>query len=660
MTYGTDPSVHRLVMNRAPVGNVRMCVAKRKAVTRQDAVVGTAPSPPMRRLPPGHPGLLTVAASLDEGQFVVVRDRAGPRTLTHRTGAELAASLSDLPLYGRDLRLWLARPVDPGDQPWLHAYCGELAEMSGARVWAPPPGAWAELLDGCLDLGVRAPGGRTASWREYPPDGAEPGSFVSDADGRLMPVGGARVRQVGGVRVVAVPPGRDPVSAERFDSVWMRPGLSNVELATLDDGRLAVPYTDGSLLAVGGEELARLLRDAGWVDEDLCLLSAVTTTQAAAAEEHLRALATVLGVDIYHRTPDTNLSIQDGHPRAVWPDGRPATWHRTTPPGLAASQPRWSSDDGWLEPVTQVAARADDAAVTHPSAIEPFDPPGYEETGRDQPELVDAEPDARRSGLDWLPQPTPVNAAPLWLWVSSSAPAARAHTEGVPAAELFLLGRVDRDHEDPAWADHDVQLLVEPGAAVAAARVTAFAPERLRERLAVPGTYLIPAGWLDRARLPGPGETLDGRPRPGDGAAGDPVVLQCAGAAHGVAGVPEDVVTWPHRRHARVYAVHPARGATSEFVPVLRRRPTPAGGYRLLELDVPGDVAIDVPASAARMAELPLVRSCLPDFARDGFDLLLPRPFLDQVTVSRAFVAERGAWRAVAVPDLALDELLVG
>src|SRR5690606_33481004 len=117
-------------------------------------------------------------------------------------------------------------------------------------------------------------------------------------------------------------------------------------------------------------------------------------------------------------------------------------------------------------------------------------------------------------------------------------------------------------------------------------------------------------------------------------------------AAHGIDGVPEDVVAWPTESSGRAYALHPADGASAEFLALHRHRPAPMDGYRLLELRLPAGAAIDVPANTARLAHLPLVRSRLPDLARDGVDLVLPRRLLGQVAISRAFVPRRGSWRS--------------
>ena len=638
-----------------------------------------------RRLAPGHPELLTVAASIQDGAFVVGQladDRSGPVIEAAYTGIEFAAALSGLPLYGRNLRLWLDRPADPPDQRRLDAHLTDLAEACGATVWAPQTGMHAALLEGCLDLAIRSPDGGPGLWREYRPPGVGPSGFMSDEDGRLVPVGAPRVRQVGGVALIAVPAQRDPVEVDRYHAVWSRTGLRNVDFVALDDGRLAVPYGDDSLLAVGPRELESLLRDGGWHDEDVCLLSPLTATQAAGAEEHLHALAGALRVDIYFRTPGSSLSIQDGHPRAVWPDGHGAGWHRMAPPGHAHEPPRWSSDDGWLEPAAGAGSPVFVQAGPMPhSGVGPSSravptsgaPRRNARAEPDQPMVViGVEAALRRSGLDWLPERPPVNTTALRLFVPSVTPPGRAGSEGVPSSELFLLGILDAATDVTRVAGM-LLVVAEPGTAVPAAQVREEAPARLRERLAAPHTYVLPAGWLDRvwmpSGLPAGGESIDGDD--GDTLTVDadgapwrdrsvrPVVLRCAGAAHGIDGVPDDVVAWPRSRRDRAYAQHPSVGVTDEFVPLHRHRPRPVDGYRLLELRIPRDAAIDVPASAARVADLPLVRSHLGDLVRDAVDLLLPRRSIDQVTVTRAFLAEAGAWHAVAVPDLAPAELLV-
>lgn len=596
----------------------------------------------MKSVAPSHPGLLTVVTQIHAGTFIVESHAPGATTArTAQTGAEFAAALGGLPLYGRDLRLWLTWPDHPTDQDRLDTNLVELAEVTGATVWVPQRGASVAVLDGCLDLAVQRADGRPGCWLDYRSPFAGPASFASDADGRLVPVGGPVVQSVGGVSVVAVAPGRDPASVDRFRAIWPRPGLCQVDLAPLDDGRLAVPYADGSLLPVGPAELARVLAAAGWAGEDLCLLTPVTNAGAAGTEAHVHALVAALGVDAYIRPPGATLSIQDGHVRVLGPDNRSATWRRMTQPGLPARPPRWRSVDGWLE-------EAETVDITHP---------GDTLTTTDTCTVVDAEPDDRPSGVAWLPRPTPVNAEALWLWVRGG-PAELASVEGVPAAQLFLIGRLDPDHTDPTRAEEQLRLYAAPGTAVAAARVAPVAPPHLRDLLAAPRTFLLPAGWLDRVRLDATGPATGDPPAADARRSGEPVVLRCVGAAHGIDGVPDDVVTWPATRSGRAYALCPDRRSTPDFVALHRQRPSAMDGGRLLELRLPAGAAIDVPANAAHLAHLPLVRSRLPDLARDAVDLVLPRQRLDQVTIRRAFISRKGSWRAVAVPELPLDVLL--
>jgi hypothetical protein len=263
------------------------------------------------------------------------------------------------------------------------------------------------------------------------------------------------------------------------------------------------------------------------------------------------------------------------------------------------------------------------------------------------PDLVEAVPTGRPTGLPWLPDRPPVNATAVRLSVRSPGPLGHAGTEGVPTPELFLLGVLDGT---PGHTPEGPRLLVAPGAAIAAAMVSDAAPQRLRAALRVPHTYLIPAGWLDQARLHG---APDGG---GPDELGHPPVLRCTGASHGIDGLPDDVVYWPRTRPARVFALRPIAGPASGFVRLHRRRPPVVAGHRLLQLRIRRAAAIDVRASASRIAGLTLVRSRLAELAATGVDLILTGPSAERVRVVRVFEPDGPRWRPVGTDQPATRE----
>jgi hypothetical protein len=583
----------------------------------------------------GHPDLVTVAVPLRDGGFLVTQ-----KAETVVGGAGLAAALSSISLYGLDLRLWISWPQSPQDLRNLYRNLAELAEATGATVWTPEPGAHIVLLDGCLDLAIRSEGGRVASWSAYSPPGA-PVRFESDMDGRIAPIGTPTVRQAGNLSIAAR---RD--SHQRSREIGRQPGLAFADLIVLPDGRLGVPYADGSELAAGPRQLTHLLSAAGWAGEDLCLLSPVHAEQASIAGAHLRALCQDLNADIYCPAPGAELSIEDGKPRAVWPDGRSADWHRIG----GHHPPHWRSSDGFLED-----ASPSDLLIP-PMTQEPPAPGLPEEPLAEFTEYVPAAPpharaapkaeiavvlpparDRRPSGLSWLPAEPPVNKHPLQLWLCNAPPSGLASAEGIPSPELFLIGESERPS-----GRRIASVYVDAGVAISLHLIQSVLPERLRPE---PGRYLIPAGWLDRVRYSGNQE--------------EPVILRCTGADHGIDGLPNELAFWPGNRSGHAFVAYPARGR-ADFLPAYRDRPAASAGMRLLQVRVGRDAAIDVRASAGRLAELRMVRSRLADLVEDRVDLAIPLPHVDLLSISRAFEANGGMWRPIARPDQLLSELLAG
>lgn len=148
---------------------------------REDFVRRRAAAAALR---PSDSRLLTVAVGVRSGEFVV-GDYDGRSVLCD--GLDLASVLASLPLYGADVRMWLSWPESAQDRGQLRRRLTELAEVTGATVWAPVEYGRADLLDGG-DLAAVGHDGRPAGWEPYGPVGAL--DFESDMDGRLVPLGG--------------------------------------------------------------------------------------------------------------------------------------------------------------------------------------------------------------------------------------------------------------------------------------------------------------------------------------------------------------------------------------------------------------------------------------------------------------------------------------
>jgi hypothetical protein len=587
--------------------------------------------------------------SVRAGGFLLDERAGTPRPAgTVYTGQELAAALTPLQLFGGELRLWLRWPDQPADQRRLDDNLAELAETTGATVWTPPVGGRAVVLDGCRDLAARAGNGEVGPWRSHRPLGTTAPTLATDLDGRLVPAGGVHRAGAGGVRLVSVAANDERRLLDQYAQVRRQDGLFLAHFALLAGGRLAFRYADGSLLPLGGREARRLLRDAGWTDEEVCLLTAVPAQPPPGLPEHLATLVAELGVAVWTAEPGSTVAVRDGLPRAANPAGRAASWRPALPAG-AAAPPRWHGRDGWLASADE--ARPEPIMIRATSGTVP--PPSH------RPSMVPAVRPGRPHGVRWLPERLEVNEQPLCVYVTSPWPPERVAVEGLPSADLFLIGYPDGERAArSAKGGYLLALQVRPGTVIDPMAVYPYAPPVLRQRLTAAGSYLLPAGWLDRAVWQA-GYTVDdsGHPTRHGELAAHPVVLRCTGARHGTDGLPDDVVPSLGGRATTRYALVTAEPA--DFLRLHRHRPPVARSGRLVHLRVAGGRAIDVPASAARIAGLNSVRSRLAELAADGVELLLPSRAFGRATVTRVYLPDDGGWRAVpGRGTLPLPELL--
>ncbi|SDT66593.1 hypothetical protein [Actinoplanes derwentensis] len=625
---------------------------------REDFVVRRAA---VAQLGTGHPDLVTVALATRDGGFrlsAYLLDPAG-RAPGRYSGRDVAAALSSIHLYGGDLRLWLRWPDNESECRQLVAEVTALAEATGATVWAPEPGGEAVLLRGCRDLAARDRSGAITGWREFRPPGApETYRFVTDRDGRLVPREGPEVLTTDGVALIST--GRLPEAAlrERYSDLSAETGTVLLDLAVLDDGRVALRYGDGSHLAVSTAELRGLLEGSGWAGEDLLLLTPVPPDRAVGMRDHLTLLERELGVEVWCLPPGATVVVRDGLARAVDDRRQPTRWLRAG----SVESARWRNDDGWLVPRQRHTPAPMPAAPAPAPAVAAAPPPERMPTPSGPPATVPARGD-RPHGIGWLPAVPEVNAEPLQLWLACPWPPQRVPVEGVPAANLFLIGALDGERVARANpAKYLLSLRVEAGGAVDLGRVTGV-PADLGPQVSEPGTFLLPAGWLNQARLrAGWRIGADGRPHEHTDLPADPVVLRCTGARHGADGLPDEAVHWPRgERGGGAWAVLPETPAPTagDSLPLLSRRPAVRPGSRLVHLRVEAHQAIDVPATAAAMAGLTSVRSRVPDLVADGVTLLLPKQAWDRTRVDQVLYADDGKWRQRSKGiDLPLSSLL--
>ncbi|GAB7042450.1 MULTISPECIES: hypothetical protein [Catenuloplanes] len=627
---------------------------------REDFVVRRAAA---ARLGVGHPDLVTVALATRDGGFRLSTYRPGASTRSRYTGRDVAAALSSIYLYGGDLRLWMRWPEDEANRTHLEAEMAALAEATGATVWAPAPGDEAVLLRGSRDLAARDRSGAVSRWAAFrPPDAPETGRFTTDRDGRLVPRGGPAVLAAGGVSLIST--GRQPEDAlrERYADLTAEPGTALIDLTVLDDGRLALRYADGSNLAVGVAELRALLAGSGWAGEDLLLVTPVLPERASGLRGHLALLEPELGVEIWSLPPGATVVVRDGLPRAVDEQLRPARWLRAGKPGTAEETGRWRNDDGWLIPRRRhPASSAATPVVTVPEPMAVVPPPERVlPAPSPRPSLTVPGRGSRRHGVRWLPDLPEVNAEPIRLWVTCAWTPQRVAVEGVPSANLFLMGALDGERlarDNPQ--KHLLCLRVEAGAAVDLGRVEDV-PADLKHLAAESGTFLLPAGWLDQARLSaGYRIDEDGRPVEHAELPENPVVLRCTGARHGTEGLPNDVVTWPKSdRGGGAWALLPEK-PEGDFLPLHPKRPAVRAGHRLVHVQVPANRAIDVTASATGLVGLTSVRSRLPELVAAGVSLLLPKRSWERTRVDQVLQVENERWKHSAKGiDLPLASLL--
>ena len=287
-------------------------------------------------------------------------------------------------------------------------------------------------------------------------------------------------------------------------------------------------------------------------------------------------------------------------------------------------------------------------------------------TGSAVPRLVAAARSSKPHGVSWLAAQPLVNAEPVDVYVRSRWAPERAARDGVPCPDPFVMGRLDPMRlASERQGGFLLRVRVGPGGAVDVAASEASPPPDLHLALAPTDGYLLPAGWLDRTRLvSGYAVTAGGELTEPTTLDGVPLLLCCADARHGVAGLPNNVTRWPQRRlrsATSVYGLIPDRQDQSvgDWVELHRRRPPVVAGRHLVQLRVENGRAIDVADTARQLAPLTSMRSRLVELRTAGVELIVPRRSYERVTVKRLFAADGKRWRRRAdVVGLPLSALV--
>jgi hypothetical protein len=618
-------------------------------------------------LRPSHADLLTVAVGVHSGDFVV-GDYSG-RT-TRCDGRELAAALASLPLYRAELRLCLSWPGPAEERRRLRHNVVELADTTGATVWAPAEGARLAFLEGCRDLCAVGPGNEPARWELYGGDDRE--AFQSDVDGRLVPAGGVVTASYRGVPLVSVLPTRQQRSVARYQRLRPIEGVFRADLAVLADGRFALRYRDGSLVAAGNEQLRQLLEQAGWRGADLVLLSPIPHERSAGARRHAQILSNYLGCSITLDEPPATAPGGAAPPRlepALNRTGTAVANEPLPPPPMGASD----EPDAGGEPE---AARG---PSPRPLAAQAADPtPARADTGGaylvdadsgtgglpgtttpsrfiDGPRLMLAARSAPRHAVTWLPSQPHVNEEEFQLYVECVDDPGGAAAKGIACPDLFLLGHLDLARLAARIRDgYILQLRVAAGGAVDVAASEADPPAALAPALNDNDVYLLPGGWLDRSRLVAALRVVQGgQILPQNRFVDAPVNLKSQGGAHGIPGLPNQVERWPRgrvrtavTRYIMVRENDPdGLGAYQQLHP---RRPPAVSGGRLLQVRVGNGRAIDVAATASALAGLTAVRTNVAQLLADGIDVLLPVVSYQSTVIEQEFRADNGDWRRIS------------
>jgi hypothetical protein len=620
---------------------------------------------------PATSRITTIAVNADLGSFEISRfDDTGSLL----TGVEFATLIAaSLDVIHPDVQIALTWPRDTAACAALDTELMRLADALNRTVWVPQPQGAAFVLSGCGEFAAVDEVGGPSVWRPYPSRMVAEFSprYGTDLDGRLVPRGELLTAAFPGVHLVSVPALQLESLRPWYESVAPSADVFTLDLAVLADGRLGVLIESGRPVAVGPRELRTLLRAAGWAGEDLLLLTQPPAPYWDAALRHVQSLADHLTADIWLAEAGADVWAQeDGRLAASSAQGGRG-WHVVTydrPSDLAGG------DEIPLPRGLTTAASAGSHPVRPASVIAQFTSTDLVVAGP-RPPAPPQQPDvvepagltlARALGkgaphaVPWLPTAPVVNRKAIDLYVWTPLPSDQIEAWGLPSADLFLLAGQDplriSDHRRVGYL---LRLHVPDEAAVELDEHLSDAPVDVRHRLITSGaTHLLPLAWLSDLRVTG---RFDLDQRGGiatrtdiDAAA---LAIRFEGAGHGVPGLPNDVALWPDKTSkaaaGAAYLMLPdddsagARAMHRGFVPLTRTKPALLDGYRLLEVKIRKQRAVDVPSTLDSLNGMPVVGR-MHDFV--GLDLLLPEEDLPRAIVSKV-------WRYGPTGKVTVDKL---
>lgn len=508
--------------------------------------------------------------------------------------------------------------------------------------------------------------GENANWRVLRPDDvpATRVTWFDRTDGRIL----AR----NGLVTLPLPGGLAFASRDTFanmaafvEAIPVRTASVTPVAVVIHDGEFAIGWYDGATARLDGDGFAKLV--VASIDEIQPHVRLALGWPAGAKESdrvHVQLQRIAEGLDRVVWVPErgciaTGVAGLD-EPAAIDATGAPAAWAAYQP--AHASQAgefvtdaggvlRRSAGSDRIEPQHAATVRRADAHVSESESVD--------WSGEcDNPTLAFASRGRPAHNVAWLPAVPWSNAEPVDLYLWTSSPPDYVAAEGVHAADTYLLAHLrPRRLAASSLSGYLLRIHAPPATAIPLSRYGQSAPARVQRRAhEAPDLYLLPASWLRAVSLTACYE-LDGAG--GQAAvhdlAGTALTVSFRGADHGVPGLPNEAARWPdHPAGAIAHLVIPdepqwilARFAAHPgWLPLDRRRPNPAPGYRRLEVEVAHRHAIDLAATLATLANVPIAPSSLASFA--GTDLVLPERLFRETTIVRTSTGEHLTGRPLA------------
>jgi hypothetical protein len=590
---------------------------------------------------------------------------------------------------GCDIRLM----VDDGE-PWLDAL-EEVADILRCDVYVSPPGAVLASRRGdvmAVDIATNAPKDwLVVRPRDVP---VHHPTWFERRGGRLAARDGLVALPISGGLAFATRRSFFDVAAICHDVLDAQPGRVTTVACATRSGQFEIGWYHGPEAVLSGSDFARLITasiDELHSDVKLALDWPEDPVERSAVEANVRQFAEALARTVWVRSQQSpapagrgvpgepewvRMSAEAATPAPNWPpEHQRALRHadeafralRFDHPDEAAALRQatavWSeyvpAFELWLRDGPQACAETDQlvelrrqlmavpahelssssADETHALGSRPVGPAPFEPVGPVGPAPFApagslGSPKRRPHGIDWLPPRPRTNTSPIELFVWSSFEPMQLAGSGLPTSDVFLLASSDlvrmcRSHR----TGHVLRLMVAPGGAVELSTYAATVPARMQHRVRQSwSTHVVPLVWLpdvivrEVCYLDGRAEPEETKPWPGGS-----LPVRFVGAAHGVPGLPNEVVRWPARRqHARAHITLPydqntilARmQAYPGWLPLYCDTPHVPTGHYLLDLDISHRGVIDLPATLAALEGVPVAAPSLWGF--NGVELVLP------------------------------------